>query len=280
MSHVWDAMKKHQAEQPPQEQKAEAPSPGIPAKTPARVKQEPALAVKVPGASRPLIPGSNSYAEVLATHHDRGGPITEQFRALRTHLLAHFGDKRFSAIITSAEAGEGKTVTCLNLGIVLAERSERTTVIVDGDLRKGNIAACLNIDEAPGMADLIRGTARIETVVRPTVYSNLFVIPAGKTLQHEVGELMGRPELEEIEAELRRTYDYVLIDTPPVNGAADAGMLGQGVDGALVVVHLNKTHRESVDRAIRLLHASNITVSGLILTHQKYYIPNYLYRYS
>jgi Mrp family chromosome partitioning ATPase len=130
------------------------------------------------------------------------------------------------------------------------------------------------------MADLIRGTATIESVARPTVYPNLFVIPAGEVRLNEVGALLGRTELKEIGAELRQKYDYVLLDTPPVNRAADAGMLGQVVDGALLVVHMNKTHRESVDRAIRLLHASNITVAGLILTHQKFYIPNYLYRYS
>lgn len=279
MSHVWDAMKKH-AEESSQEPKADTPSADAPTQTPPPVKQEPGPAVKAAEQTRPTVGVLDNYAEILTTYHDRGGPITEQFRALRTHLLAHYGDKRFSTIITSAEADEGKTVTCLNLGIVLAERRERTTIVIDGDLRKGNVASYLRIQKGPGMADLIRGTATIESVARPTVYPNLFVIPAGEVRLNEVGALLGRPELKEIGAELRQKYDYVLLDTPPVNRAADAGMLGQVVDGALLVVHMNKTHRESVDRAIRLLHASNITVAGLILTHQKFYIPNYLYRYS
>lgn len=282
MSHVWDAMKKHKAEQSSQEQPVNGAVPQAAAEAKPPAVQERVLTARLvdPSMPRPLTTATNNYTEVLATHHDRGGAITEQFRALRTHLLSHYGEKRFSAIITSAEPGEGKTVTCLNLAVVLAERPERTTVIVDGDLRKGKMASYLKIDKGPGMADLLRGGATIASVVRPTVYPNLFVIPAGEAAQKEVGELMGRAELKEVEAELRQKYDYVLIDTPPVNGAADAGMLGQAVDGALVVVHMNRTHRESVDRAIRLLHASNITVAGLILTHQKYYIPNYLYRYS
>ncbi|HUW58044.1 MAG TPA: CpsD/CapB family tyrosine-protein kinase [Planctomycetota bacterium] len=274
MSHVWDAMKKHKAEEASPEASAESPS---------RSGQERASAGGTSEQAKPKAGGQpldNGYTELLTAHHDRGGPITEQFRALRTHLLAHYADKRFSAIVTSAEAGEGKTVTCLNLGIVLAERPERTTIVVDGDLRKGNISSYLNIEKSPGMADLVRGGTAIEAVVRPTVYPNLFVIPAGEARQREVGELMGRPELKEIAAELRRKYDYVLVDTPPINRAADAGMLGQAVDGALLVVRMNKTHRESVDRAIRLLHAASVSVAGLILTHQKFYIPNYLYRYS
>jgi len=274
VSHVWDAMRKHKAEEPSPEPSPETPSRGGQKRvssggTPDQAKLKPEV--------KPLDDG---YAELLTAHHDRGGAVTEQFRALRTHLLAHYGGKHFSTIVTSAEPGEGKTVTCLNLGIVLAERPERRTIVVDGDLRKGNIASYLNIENSPGMADLVRGDTTIEAVVRPTVYANLFVIPAGQAQRHEVGELMGRPELQDIAGDLRRRYDYILFDTPPVNRAADAAVLGQAVDGALVVVRMNKTHRESVDRAIRLLHASSVTVAGLILTHQKFYIPNYLYRYS
>ena len=273
MSHVWDAMKKREAEETEQKESAEAQPPD---------KKEAGPSEK--GADRPkvmpVVEFTNNYSELLTTHHDRGAAITEQFRSLRTHLIAHYGDKRFTTMITSAEAGEGKTVTCLNLAIILTERTERTTLVVDCDLRKGKIASYLNIESSPGMVDLIRGSSAIDEVVQPTAYPNLFVIPAGDIERREVGELMGRPELPEIVAQLRPKYDYVLLDTPPVNRAADAGMLGQAADGALLVVRMNKTHRESVDRAIRLLHAANVTVAGLVLTHQKFYIPNYLYRYS
>ena len=273
MSHVWDAMKKHEAEETERKEPAEAQPPD---------KKKGGPTAK--GADRPQVARMTEFtdndSELLTAHHDRGGAITEQFRSLRTHLIAHYADKRFTAIITSAEAGEGKTVTCLNLGIILTERTERTTLVVDCDLRKAKIASYLNIESSPGMVDLIRGTTAIDAAVQPTVYPNLFVLPAGEIERREVGELMGRPELREIVAQLRPKYDYVLFDTPPVNRAADAGMLGQAADGALLVVRMNKTHRESVDRAIRLLHAANVTVAGLVLTHQKFYIPNYLYRYS
>ena len=273
MSHVWDAMKKHEAEETAQKESAEAPSPD-------KGKRQPTAK----GADRlretPVMGVTDDYSELLAAHHDRGGAITEQFRALRTHLIAHYADKRFVTMITSAEAGEGKTVTCLNLGIILTERTERTTLIVDCDLRKSKIASHLNIENSPGMADIIRGSTAIDATVQPTAYPNLFVLPAGDVERREVGELMGKPELHEIVAQLRPKYDYVLFDAPPVNSAADAGMLGQAADGALLVVRMHKTHRESADRAIRLLHAANVTVAGLVLTHQKFYIPTYLYRYS
>jgi Mrp family chromosome partitioning ATPase len=86
--------------------------------------------------------------------------------------------------------------------------------------------------------------------------------------------------LDEIVSELRRQYEYVIFDTPPINVASDAGILGKAVGDALLIVRMNKTGRESVEEAIRLLHAANVKLPGIILTHHpKYDIPNYRYRY-
>jgi len=288
MANVWDAMKKHKAEHgatsPPTPAPAAGPAPAP--TTGVRAAMEVAgidVTAPPPRPSRAsLLPpaGSNGYAQSLVPHHDRGGAIAEEYRALRTNLLAQYADERFCLLITSAEAGEGKTISTLNLALVLAERQERRTVVIDADLRKRTIASLLHIDNVPGLADVLRGDARLDAIVRPTAYPNLFVVPAGQSKQAEVGELLGRPELEEAVAELRRRYDYVLFDTPPITIASDAGMLGRATREALLVVRMNKTRRESVDRAIGLLHAANVKPVGMILTHQRYYIPNYLYRYS
>ena len=78
---------------------------------------------------------------------------------------------------------------------------------------------------------------------------------------------------------LRDRYDHIFIDTPPVITVTDACILGAMCDETLLVVRLNKTATEAVDRAKRLLRASNCEVSGVILTHMQYHIPRYLYRY-
>jgi capsular exopolysaccharide synthesis family protein len=272
VGNVWEAMKKHQAEAQQQaRQETAAPDAPVSAKPPKGAAEQGGVAAAVAG---------NNYAEVLLAHHDRGGRIAEQYRALRTNLLAQYHDERFCIEITSAEGNEGKTVSCLNLALVLAERQERRTIVVDCDLRKGKIASYLNSDDDPGVADLLRGQVGLKAAVRPTAYANLSFIPAGHADDSQVGDLIGRPEMNEIVSELRRQYDYVLFDAPPVNVVADASALGRAIGEALLVVRLNKTHRESVDRAIRILHAANVKVRGIVLTHQKYYIPNYLYRYS
>ena len=225
-------------------------------------------------------PQDADYSELLMAHHDRGGAVTEEYRAVRTSLLAQNPDERFCYLITSANAGEGKSVTAANLALVMAERIDRRTILVDCDLRKHMLANYLNAANTPGMVELLHTEATLKQAIQPTVYPNLFFLPAGEVPEEEVAELVGRPELEEVVAELRRQYDYVIFDSPPINVVSDAGMLGQAAGEALLVVRMHKTHRESVDKALRLLHAANVKPAGIILTHRRFLIPNSLYRYS
>jgi capsular exopolysaccharide synthesis family protein len=271
VANVWDAMKKHDAEHV-----AEAPAAG-----PAAPQSAPAAAPAGPQASGPAgLAGLNGYAPELCAHYERGGAIAEDFRGLRTSLLAQYPDERFCVLVTSAEKGEGKTVASLNLALVLAERQERRTVVVDCDLRARRTARIMHMDNAPGVVDVLRGAARVNDVLRRTAYPNLFVIPAGDAGKGEVGELLHRPDLEEMVNVLRREYDYVLFDTPPVAVAPDACMLGRAVNDALLVVRMYKTRRETVDSAIRLLHAANVKPVGVVLTHRKHYIPRVLYYHT
>jgi len=276
VANVWDAMKKHEAE------KAAARPPAAPLRQDAAppILPEPPADEKVTDLIGPV--SGNGYDASLVAHRDRGNPITEKYRELRTNLLASYPDQRFCMVVTSAQPGEGKTVTCLNLALVLAERQERRTIVVDCDLRKAKRRATdlLHIPNSPGLADVLKGAARLEAVTRPTRYRNLFVVPAGAVGPKEVGEVLHRPELEEAIHELRQRYDYVLIDAPPICIFSDAALVGRATGEALLVVRMNKTHRESVDRAVRLLHAANVKPAGIVLTHQKYYIPKYIYRYT
>jgi protein-tyrosine kinase len=293
VANVFDAMKKSQAEQAGQTPPAEAAAAAVISQAASGTAAEAAAPAASPVQALlregtqpsppellPVATGGNGYSLALTVHHDRGGPITEQYRALRTSLLSQYADERFCLVVTSAERGEGKSVTCLNLAMVLAERPERRTVVVDGDLRQRQIALLLNMPNTPGLADLLRGQRKIPDVVQGTAYPNLFVIPAGQPDADEVALLLGRPDIGEVIAELRQRYDYVLVDAPPVNVVADAAMLSRAVGEALVVMRLDKTHIDSTERAIRLLKAANVKVAGMVLTHQKFHIPNYLYRYS
>ncbi len=277
MARVWDAMNKHQAEPP-----APAPNGGAHgADTP--VQKALSTATATAPAAAPVLTGQTDgtrYSELLIAHHDRASGQAEEYRALRNSLLAHRPEGRFGVMITSAEAGEGKTVTCLNLAMALTERVDRRTLIIDADLRRSRVAKLLDAPGEPGLAELLRGELDARAVIQATAHKNLDLMAAGHIRHDEVGTLLGQPQVQDVMQDLRRMYDYILIDTPPINAVSDAGTLGQAVGEALMVVRMNKTHRESVDKAIRMLHASNVKIAGLVLTHRTYHIPDYIYRYS
>ncbi|MFW6061381.1 MAG: CpsD/CapB family tyrosine-protein kinase [Planctomycetota bacterium] len=282
-------MKKHLAESSEQDEPLQTPAdpreqhPGPVARTAPSSAEDDSRA-----SSRAYAPPSAvdrelgaDYAEVLVAHHDRGSQVTEEYRGLRTSLLAQNPEERFCYMITSGDPGEGKTVTCANLGVVLAERADRTTLLVDFDLRKGRLAELLHADHKPGVAELLQGQAKLEDIVQRTAYPNLFFIPCGSSLRHEVGEIAGDARLEALVNEMRATYDFVLFDTPPMNVVSDAAALGRVIGKTLVVVRMEKTERDSAEKAIRLIHAVNGEVAGLVLTARKRGLNNYrYYRYK
>ena len=211
----------------------------------------------------------NRYSKLLVAHHDRGGAIAEEYRALRTSVLANCHGEKFCYLVTSPEVGEGKTLTCLNLAMVMAERVNQRTIVIDCNFRSPAVAGLLGESNTPGLAELIRGEATLDEVVKPTAYPNLLFIAAGRARQDQVGELLGRPELRDLSDTLRREYDYVLFDTPSINHWSDAAVTGRATGGALLVVRMNKTHREAVEKSMRLLNAANIALTGLVMTHAR-----------
>ena len=259
MANVNEAMKKHAAEQAAR-QAAGQPAPAVPWGSP---QAAPSI------AGRPLRLPLGPCARNLVVHYDRAGGIAEEYRALRNALLSHFREKRFCLLVTSAEPREGTTVTCLNLALALAEDRDRRTIVVDCNLRRGRVAALLRTAPGPGVADVLRGAATLPDATWGTGYPNLYAIPAGRASAHEVIPLFQRPTLDDLVADLRRRFDYILLDSPPVRVVPDVGYLGRVAPHALLVVRLHKTPRHHISQALALLHAANIAPLGLALTHRQ-----------
>ena len=224
----------------------------------------------------------NGYANEVVVHHDRASVITEQYRAIRTQILARGRNRKLQThVITSSAPGEGKSVTTINLGIIFSELRNQKTLLVECDLRRPTFGKLLDRDEHDGMLQLLRGEVKnIDDAIHRTVYNNLDVIPAGGRDSLHSTELLSSPKMGQIIDRLRDRYDHIFIDSPPVVSVTDAAILGAMCDETLMVVRLNKTPTDIVDRAKRLLRANNCEVTGVILTHLKIHMPRYLYRYS
>lgn len=250
--------------------------------TEARHAQAVAAAQSAADATTSHASSVNGYAPDLVVHHDRGSLITEQYRAVRTQILARARSRKIQThVVTSSAPGEGKSVTTMNLGVAMSEMRNEHTVLIEGDLRRPSFHKLLSREAlTPGLSQYLRGEAEVDDVLHPTVYDNLHLIPAGSAELTSSTELLSSPRLAVLLDRLRDRFDHIFVDSPPVVSVTDACILGAMCDETLLVVRLHKTPTSVVDRAKRLLRAANCEVAGVVLTHLETRLPRYLYRYD
>jgi len=173
----------------------------------------------------------------------------EQYRKLAGRLhqwqLDHDGKL---IMMVSAVAGEGKTLTSVNLALTLSGSYKRRVLLIDCDLRRPTVHAAFQIPGSPGVADIMtRGEI---PVVRVT--ERLSVVPAG----HLEGDPMGvltSDAMTTLLAQARREYDWVILDTAPLAVLPDANLLADHVDGAVLVVSAGRTEFDLVDTAVKVI---------------------------
>lgn len=184
----------------------------------------------------------------------------EQYQGLRLTIerVARTRDVKVIAI-SSPIAGDGKTVTAINLAIALARGSDDRVLLVDADLRRPSIARLLAVtDVEVGLADaLTRADVGLADLVRTIDLPNLAIVPAGAA-RGGVSNILRSPRLEALLQEGRRQYTYVVVDTPPLLPVFDSTVLAKLVDGVLMVVAANQTPRKLLGEALNLLEPSKV----------------------
>ena len=184
----------------------------------------------------------------------------EQYQGLRMTVeqLKRLRDVRLIAI-TSPSAGDGKTVTAINLAGVLARGSDARVLLIDADLRRPLIATHLGLrSETRGLVDAIANEqVGLDNVAHRIEGFNLTVVPAGVT-RLPVHEILRSPRLEPLLQKARQEYDFIVVDTPPLLPVFDAAMIAKFVDGILVVVAANQTPRKLLAEAVRHLEPSKV----------------------
>ena len=188
-------------------------------------------------------------------------------------------------MITSSIPREGKSVTTMNLAWVMSEIKHFRVVMIDGDFRRSSLASMMGVSEYPGLADLLRGEARFDEVVRSTPVPNLHMITAGTTQEYNAAELLSTQKTGAILQECKRRYQYTFVDTPPASTVSDATVLAPWCTGALFVVRMGKTPEPVAKSTIRLLQANNVNLLGCVLAghsetamrYRRYY--GYSYKY-
>ncbi len=193
----------------------------------------------------------------------------EQYKILRTNLDFTLPEDVKCPIIgvTSSMRGEGKSTTAVNLSYVLAEKGN-PVLLIDGDLRIPSIAKKMNIEPSPGLTDLLMGHGAHMPDFQSALLKNWYILPSGD-IPPNPSELLGSRRMEYILNSLRESFDYIVIDLPPVNIVSDALSIASLITGMIVVVREDYTEKKELERCFRQLQLSNVNVLGCILNESK-----------
>ena len=207
--------------------------------------------------------------------------ITEAYKAARTNITfalgASKGCKRI--IITSANPGEGKTTTTINLSIVFAQ-TDAKVLVIDADLRKPRIYRHLQLERKNGLSDVLCGFIDVDSAIHHCEQYGIDCITSGQ-IPPNPAELLASEAMENLLDTLSERYDYIFIDTPPVTIVTEAAVLSKFANGVVIITRQNYTIHESLTKARENLLFANAKILGYILNDisaNRYHYGQYYYR--
>ncbi|HEY6661262.1 MAG TPA: CpsD/CapB family tyrosine-protein kinase [Pyrinomonadaceae bacterium] len=188
---------------------------------------------------------------------------TEQYRSLRTRILEAGERMQMRAIvITSAGVAEGKTLTALNLAWLLAQTEGVRALVIDSDLRRPCATDYLGIDAKMGLSEILGGQLRLEDAIVRLEPAGLYLLPGGRP-RDDVAELLSGPSYARMLTEVRRMFDYIIIDAPPLGIFTDASVLMSRADAGLLVVRAGKTRYSTIEKLLE--HMPKERMLGVVL---------------
>ncbi len=191
--------------------------------------------------------------------------VVEAYKSIRTNIMYSMpkteGAK--TIVVTSASAGEGKTTTCINLAQTFAQMNARV-LLLDCDLRKPKIHRYLKLEKKDGLSNVLCGFAGLDTALKINVRDNLDVFTAGDNPPNPA-ELLQTKEFAKIMTVLKKVYDYIIIDTPPITFVTDATSVIKHSDGAILLIKKGYTTYDMVDEAMDRLKKVDANVLGTVL---------------
>ena len=187
----------------------------------------------------------------------------EAYRSLRTNIqYSSFDNKYQTLVVTSANPGEGKTTVAGNLALVLAQ-GESKVLLVDCDMRRPSIHKLFKISNTYGISDLLVGNKKLESVANK-YNDNLSIVPAGK-IPPNPAEMLASKAMTAFLEEMKNYFDYIVLDTPPLQAVTDAQVLSTKVDGSLIVVRAGVTKKEAINNAVSIIKKVKGNIIGTVL---------------
>jgi non-specific protein-tyrosine kinase len=222
----------------------------------------------------PAITGE-TYPEKLVTVKHPRSPISEAYRSLRTGVQFSNIDRpeNNALLVTSPNPSEGKSITIANLATVMAQAGLRV-ILVDSDLRRPVMHKVFELENHSGLTDLLRNVKLtdieqsvdhwLDQLVQPTKTEGLWLLTSGPIPPNPSEILGSKTNMVLIEA-LKRRYDYVVFDSPPVLIVTDAVVLSTLVDGTILVVDADQTQKNQLRQSVERLREVNANMLGIVV---------------
>ena len=193
-------------------------------------------------------------------------PHAEAYRVLRTNILFSLKDPKLNTItVVSGGAGEGKSTTIFNLATIFAQNGSRV-LIVDSDLRRPSLHKILKISNAIGLTNYLLKQNSLEEVIQTSPLATLDFLPSGKLPSSSMG-VLSSAQMKELIRELKRRYDYVFFDSPPIMGVSDASILSSEVDSVLQVIQYRRYPQPMTIRAKQMIEKVGGNLLGIVLNN-------------
>ena len=218
----------------------------------------------------------------LPAVQSRGGKI-EQFRSLRSKLTGLLHTQKLKSIyVGSGHAGEGKSFVASNLAVTLARHKSARVLLIDGDLRRGTLHKVLGSPNEIGLAEYLNSKASLNSIFQtgqafegsdalPPGLGNLTFCSCGHA-GDRAAELSGSPRFPELIQSVYGSFDWIIVDSSPVNIVSDGVNLARACDSAMLVIRGGETKFETAQRALRELKAAKLL--GVVLNAVSEFAPN------
>jgi polysaccharide biosynthesis transport protein len=235
--------------------------------------------------------GNAGYAVELSVLKRPGAAISEAFRALRTSVLLSTAERPPQVVlVTSSQPSEGKTSSSLNLAATLAQKGSRV-LLLDADMRRPGTAKALDVPNIKGLSGILTGAHDFDESLLQKIegLESLFLLPTGPRPPNPA-ELLCSVKMEKLLLQLRREFDHIIIDSPPILPITDATILSTLVDGVIMVVECESTSRAALSRACHVMEHAGGKILGTVFNKvdvrrdgyygYRYYHGYYTYQYK
>jgi protein-tyrosine kinase len=242
---------------------------------------EPQQAESAPMASE--LPGALPDLDRIKSHRDAGGLDIEKLareetlKLVQRIFLMQSERQPRVVIFASVDPRSGCSRTCACVAKNLAEHISGSVCVVEANLRSPALPGYLGVSNHFGLSDALLQDAPVRDFMKPAGRHNLWLLSSG-SLAADSQSLLKADRLKQRIEELRKEFDYVLIDAPPLSLYADAASVGQLSDGLVLVLEANMTRRETASRVIEAWSATKVPILGAVLNNRTFPIPESLYR--